>query len=447
MQLTERHVIKKTHPNYEQIDKLCFASKNLYNQANYRIRQAFIFEGKYLNYNNIQKQLQTEECYKALPAKVSQQILMVLERNWKSFKEALKVYKENPSTFQGKPKLPKYKDKEKGRNLLVYTTQALSQLGLKKGLIQPSKTEISIPTKIEVSQIAQVRIVPKLDHYVIEVVYNIAVFANTLNQKNVASVDLGVNNLAAVTFNQPGMKPLLINGRPLKSINQYYNKRSAELQAILGSQKATSRRIQRLSTKRNWKIDDYLHKASRYLINALVAQNVGTLIIGKNDGWKQQADMGRQNNQTRVLRTAQPSANSLNFVCIPHARFISQLEYKAQLVGIKLIVTEESYTSKASFLDSDVIPDYQQAKAKPKFSGRRVKRGMYKAKSGRKLNADVNGSFNIMLKAAPRMLAEGVEGVVVRGREGNTSEVKPMSIAVYGFWNYSRLYPGLSAKK
>lgn len=170
---------------------------------------------------------------------------------------------------------------------------------------------------------------------------------------------------------------------------------------MLGNDKATSRRIQRLATKRNLIVDDYLHKASRYLINVLVSRGIVTLIIGKNDGWKQEAEMGKRNNQ--------------NFVTIPHSRLLSQLQYKAQLAGIKVIVTEESYTSKASFLDGDKIPEYQKDAPKPKFSGRRIKRGMYKAKNGRKLNADVNGSFNIMRKVAPSMLTpEGVEGVVVR---------------------------------
>lgn len=401
MQLTERHVIKKSHLNYAEIDALCFRSKNLYNQANYRLRQAFIFERKYLNYNTIQKQLQSEECYKALPAKVSQQILMVLAQNWQSFFEAMATYNSNPSKFLARPKLPKYKDKVSGRNLLIYTTQALSKPGLKKGLLKPSKTKISMTTKVNCTDIALVRIVPKLDHYVMEVVYNVVEKLEACDPNKVASADLGVNNLVAVTFNQPGIKPLLINGRPLKSINQYYNREKGKLQSLLGRENATSKKIKGLSTKRNHKVVDYLHKASRYLINALLFRGIGTLIIGKNVGWKQSAEMGKQNNQ--------------NFVNIPHAKFIEQLQYKAALVGIKVIVTEESYTSKASFLDNDLIPSYQQEFSNYKFSGRRIKRGMYKASSGRKLNADVNGSYNIMRKAVPSMsFTEGIEGVVVR---------------------------------
>lgn len=400
MQLVERHVIKRSNGNYAEVDDLCFKSKNLYNQGNYRIRQAFIFEGRYINYETLDKQLQQEECYKALPAKVAQQVLRTLDKNWKSFFEAMKEYKENPSKFLGCPKLPKYKDKEKGRNLLIYTIQALSKPALRKGLIKPSKTRIAIPTLVNREDIAQVRIVPKLDHYVLEVVYNVKEMSASVKPEMVAAADLGVNNLAAITFNQPGMAPLLINGRPLKSIHQYYNKKKAELQAILGAHKATSRRIQALSTKRNHRVDDYLHKASRYLINVLLERGIGTLVIGQNEGWKQECKIGKQNNQ--------------NFVSIPHTRFIEQLQYKAARVGITVIVTEESYTSLASFLDNDPIPKYQP-NVKHKFSGRRIERGIYKAKNGSKLNADINGSFNIMRKAVPSMsLTEGVEGVVVR---------------------------------
>ncbi len=338
---------------------------------------------------------------KALPAKVSQQILMLLDRNWQSFFEAMSTYNSEPSKFLARPKLPKYKDKKKGRNLLIYTTQALSKTGLKKGLIQPSKTKLSMTTKVKFVDIAQVRIVPKLDHYVLEVVYNVVEKLEACDPNKVASADLGVNNLAAVTFNQPGLKPLLINGRPLKSINQYYNRKKAKLQSALGRENATSNQIKILSTKRNHKVDDYLHKASRYLINVLLFRGIGTLIIGKNVGWKQSTEIGKHHNQ--------------NFVSIPHARFIEQLQYKAALVGIKVIVTEESYTSLASFLDDDVIPNYQQGFSNYKFSGRRIKRGMYKSKSGRQLNADVNGAYNIMRKAVPSMsLTEGIEGVVVR---------------------------------
>ncbi|MDD1419106.1 transposase [Dolichospermum sp. ST_sed1] len=394
MKLAERHIIKKTHKNYQEIDRLCFLSKNLYNAANYLIRQSFFETGKILNYNQTQKLLQSEFDYKNLPAKVSQQILIILDKNWKAFFQAQKADQENPSKFLGKPKLPKYKHKENGRNLLVYTMQALSKPFLSKGFIKLSQTEIVFPTQAK--EIAQVRVIPKLNHYVIEVIYHQEEKPKQVDNKRIASIDLGLNNLASVTFNQAGLIPFLINGRPLKSINHFFNKKKAELQAILKNK--TSKRLQTLCTKRNLKVDDYLHKASRYLINKLVELNIGTLVIGKNEGWKQELNIGSKNNQ--------------NFTQIPHTRFIEQLTYKAQLEGISVIITEESYTSKSSFLDQDVLPKYKKGE-KYSFSGKRIKRGLYKSALGILINADVNGSLNILRKAIPNAFADGIQGIVV----------------------------------
>ncbi|MEH1926146.1 MAG: transposase [Nostoc sp.] len=202
MQLVEKHVIKSSHKYYQEIDNLCFLSKNLYNASNYLIRQNLFKTGKILNYNQVQKLTQKSVDYKAIPAKVSQQTLMVLDRNWKSFLAALKAYEKNPSKFLSKPKLPKYKNKVEGRNLVVYTVQALSKPALVKGLIKLSQTKIVLRTKA--NNIAQVRIVPKLDHYLVEIVYNKEIEPHLLDQSKIASIDLGLNNLAAVTFNQSG---------------------------------------------------------------------------------------------------------------------------------------------------------------------------------------------------------------------------------------------------
>lgn len=399
MRLVERHIIQPRHRFFCEIDRLCWLSKNLYNYANYLIRQSFIFEQNYRPYNDIQKAVQGTEPYQALPAKVSQQILMVLDRNWKSFLAANQAYKEHPEKFLGRPKLPKYKKKETGRNLLIYTIQALSQPQLKQSIIHPSKTEIYIKTTVETSKIKQVRIIPRLNHYVIEVIYEAEPLQYELKENSYGSIDIGLNNLATLTFNQAGIKPLLINGRPLKSINQYYNKVRANLQALLRSNKS-SRRLKKLCNKREFKINDYLHKASRLVINTLIHHRIGTLIIGKNPEWKQGIYLGKKTNQ--------------NFVQIPHAKFIEMLSYKAELAGIQVILTEESYTSKASFIDKDNIPVYKKGeKNLSRFSGKRVKRGLYRTACGRLVNADVNGSLNIMRKAVPNAFGYGVEGVVV----------------------------------
>jgi putative transposase len=412
MQLAERHIIKSTENRFVEIDGLAFKSKNLYNAANYVIRQSFIYGWGYINYNEMNRLMKYHQAYKDLPAKVSQQILMILDKNWKSFFEAVKTCKNEPSKFSGSPKLPKYKDKVKGRNILVYTIQAVSSKQLKKGIIKLSGTEISIKTKVKPDRICQVRLVPKCDSYVIEVIYNEPESTLDENPKElVASIDLGLNNLVALTSNQPGFTPLLINGRPLKSINQFYNKRKAQLQSQLKGLRKTSSRIQRLTRCRNQKIDNYLHSSSRSIINLLRERKIGTLVIGKNVQWKNEINLGKQTNQ--------------NFVTVPHARLIEMLEYKAALVGIRVMVQEESYTSQSSFLNLDPIPVYGKNGAdRVLFCGKRIKRGLYKTSSGRLINADVNGSYNILRKAIPNAFSDGIESCVVQPRRVNPLEVK-----------------------
>jgi len=426
MQLAERHIIKSTENRFVEIDGLAFKSKNLYNVANYVIRQSFVYGWGYINYNEMNRLMKSHQAYKDLPAKVSQQILMILDKNWQAFFEAVKADNIEQTKFTGSPKLPKYKDKVKGRNL-VYTIQAISSKQLKKGIIHLSGTNILIKTLVKPEQICQVRLVPKCDSYVIEVIYNACAEpcdyaqgklrrskpeSTDENQKElVASIDLGLNNLVALTSNQPGFVPLLINGRPLKSINQFYNKRKTDLQSQLKGSRKTSCRIQRLTRCRNQKIENYLHQASRLIINLLIERNIGTLVIGKNLEWKNEINLGKQTNQ--------------NFVTIPHARFIEMLKYKAELVGIKVIVQEESYTSQSNFLNLDPIPVYGSIDALDvTFSGQRIKRGLYKKSCGQLINADVNGSYNIMRKAIPNALCNGIESCVVQPRRVNPLEVK-----------------------
>ncbi|MEG4533281.1 transposase [Microcoleus sp. D2_18a_D3] len=409
MQLTERHIIKSTEPRFAEIDQLALKSKNLYNATNYVIRQSFIYGWGYVGYNEMNRLMKSHEAYKALPAKVSQQILMLLDKNWKSFFEAVKAYKNDDSKFTGRPKLPKYKDKVKGRNLLVYTIQAISSKQLRNGIIKLSGTELLIKTKVNPDRICQVRLIPKCDSYVIEVIYDEP--ESTAKDNNfVAGIDLGLDNLVALTSNQPGFVPLLINGRPLKSINQFYNKRKAQLQSQFRGSRKTSSRIQRLTRCRNQKVDNYLHHASRAIVDILVAQQIGTLVIGKNVQWKTEINLGKQTNQ--------------NFVSIPHARLIEMLEYKAFLVGIDVIVQEESFTSRANFLGLDPIPVYGKTEKKPVFTGRRIKRGLYKTSAGQLINADVNGSFNILRKAIPNAFSDGIGSCVVQPRRVNPLKVK-----------------------
>jgi putative transposase len=400
MKLVERHIITKQNKLFKEIDTLAFLSKNLYNAANYLIRQEFINNNKYLSNSEVYHLIKASVDYKALPAKVSNQVLRVLERNWKSFLAASREFKINPKKFLGKPKLPKYKDKIKGRNIVIYELGALSKPGLRNGLVKLSKTNISITTKQK--EIKEVRLVPRCSVYVIEIVYEV-VITNTHSAVNskIAAIDLGVDNLATVSSNAIGFKPLIINGKPIKSVNQFYNKKKAKLQQDLQKQEPkrhVSNQINTLTAKRNHKIETYLHQASRTIINYLLQNQIGTLVIGNNKEWKQNINIGKTNNQ--------------NFVQLPHYKFIQQLAYKAELARIKVIVNEESYTSRASFLDLDDIPTYK-AGEKHNFSGKRIKRGMYKSAKGLLINADLNGSYNILRKVVPNAFTEGIEGLAV----------------------------------
>ena len=404
MQLVEQHLIRTSDPRFGAIDQASFASKNLYNQATYQIRQAYLHEGNYLPYAEIFHRVKHLECYRALPRKVSNSILILIDKNWRSFRTALKEWDAHPEKFTGKPKIPGYKDKVKWHNILIYDMQALSKKALKRGMIAPSGLGIEIPTKQTRKTIDQVRIVPRPDGYVVEVVYQKAEEQRAVDPSHIAALDLGVNTLAAITSTKQGFLPLLVNGRPLKSLNQYYNKQRARHQRRLTkANRFTSRQLDRITTKRNRRVNAYLHTASRRIIDLLVEEGIGTIVIGKNPFWKQATHMGHKNDQ--------------EFVQIPHARLIDMLTYKAKLVGIRVVITEESYTSKASFLDQDSIPPYDLKRAeKPRFSGKREKRGLYRAANGRRIHADVNGSYNIARKAFPNSFGQGIAGAAVHPR-------------------------------
>jgi len=391
MYLVEKHIIDRHHRYWHEVDKVCLLAKNLFNYANYLIRQKFINIGEYINYKTIQKICQTTSDYQALPAKVSQQVLIKLCESWQSFKVSKWEYFVNPEKFLARPKLPKYKHKSLGRFVATYTAQAVSKKQLKKGFIHLSGTKIYLRTKVK--NVHQVRLIPRTYHYVIEVVFSVEPSAKNPENTYIAGIDIGLDNLAAVTANSLDFLPIVLNGKPLKNINAYYNKKKAFFQSRLQGQQTTSTRIQRLTHKRNCKVIDYLHQASRIIVDYLAANRIGTLVIGKNDLWKQSINLGDKTNQ--------------NFVYIPHARFIEMLTYKCQLVGIDVITTSENYTSKCSFIDLEPIEKHTV------YLGKRVKRGLFRGKNGFLINADCNASGNIIRKVVPNGFSEGIQGVVV----------------------------------
>ncbi|NEP77003.1 MAG: IS200/IS605 family element transposase accessory protein TnpB [Okeania sp. SIO3B3] len=389
MQLVEKHIISKQHQHWKECDRLALQSKHLYNAATYLQRHHFFETGKYYNSVDIYHQTKNLEAYRYLPTKVSKQIVRRVSECWKCWLAALKDWSKHPDKYLGQLKIPKYKHKERGRNVVIYPSDALSKPALNKGIIKLSQSSIEFLTFV--SNINQVRIVPKLNCYVIEVVYTVC-DVEPKQSNYVAGIDLGLTNLMAITSNQPGIKPLLVNGRPLKSINQNFNKKLAKAQS-----KKAWRQIKELNFKRDNRVNNYLHTPSRKVINWCVKNEVSTLVIGNNQGMKQNILIGKRNNQ--------------QFTKIPHSRLIEMLLYKGQLAGIKVVITEESYTSKASALDGDELPRYTpNSKSKYSFSGRRTTRGLYKTASGKSINADTNGSMNIARKVIPNAF-EGIEGL------------------------------------
>ena len=396
---TEKHHIKKGHSEWSACDSLCFKSKNLYNQALYRVRQHYFKTGKYIEHNKVQKEFQNEkpECYTQLKSKVAQLVLKQVDHDFNSFFGALKSWKEDPSKFFGKPKIPCYKEKD-GRNAVSFNVQSMSKKSFKKGILQLSGLLLSLPIQHPIEILSKVKkgeaykvlsikeatITPDGDGFVVIIKHEIPDVKLAEENGVVAGADLGVNNLSAVSTNVKGATNFMINGRPLKSINQYYNKELAALRSssdkckTRSGKKKIQDRIRKLCRKRNYKVRDYLHKASRMLVNRLVSLGVTHLIVGKNDGWKQEADMSKRSNQ--------------NFMQIPHAKFIQMLQYKWRALGLKFSLSEESYTSKCSFLDRESLERHD------KYKGRRVKRGIFKSAEGFLLNADINGSGNIVKK-------------------------------------------------
>jgi len=386
MQLTEQIQLKSS----KELSHLCHLAKNLYNQANFQYRQFFFNLNEFINYYDLQVILKEKECYKQLPAQTSQQILDLVMKNWKSYWNALKMYKIDPSKFLGRPKMPKYKAKD-GESICIFTNQ---NTRIKDGYIHFPKSCKLQPIKTRIPQYQQIRIIPNGNYYICEIIYNYQEQDLFLNQNNVIGIDLGLNNLITAV-NNIGKQPFIIKGGMVKSMNQFYNKTNAFLQSNKDKQKYEfqTKQQQRILKKRNNQIRDCFHKVSRIVVNYCIENDIGTIVIGYNEGWKQEINIGKRNNQ--------------NFVQIPFAKLIQQIEYKAKMVGINVITHEESYTSKCSFLDDESIEKHEI------YAGKRVKRGLFRTSKGKIINADVNGAYNITKKALPNAFSEGIEGLVL----------------------------------
>ncbi|WP_410473075.1 RNA-guided endonuclease InsQ/TnpB family protein [Faucicola mancuniensis] len=395
MYLTHTIRIKMAHKHYKMLDNYAFLCKNLFNVATYHNRQAVITNNKTPTAFNLINQLTKtkQQDYKAIPAKVAQQAIKQVYQNFGSFWAVIKSYHKDKSKFLGRPKLPKYLNKTKGRANIIFTKQAISKRDLNKGILTLSSyfdTPLSfdlgkLSDVITFESLQEVKVVKIANGYDIKITYKTHEPSLKQNNNRYLAVDLGLNNLLTVVSNTNDT-PFIITGKTVKSTNQFFNKIKAKLTSTkdklknkaVAQKHFINKKLSQLSAKRNNQINDYLHKASHYLINHAVANEITTIVIGHNKDWKQGINIGKRNNQS--------------FVSVPFARLVQMVQYKAKLQGIDVIVTEESYTSKCSFLDNEPLQKHTS------YQGKRIKRGLFESSNNTLINADVNGAYNILRK-------------------------------------------------
>jgi IS605 OrfB family transposase len=394
MHLTVKQQVKRlSKEDYRTIRELCHIAKNLANEAIYNVRQYYFSEGEFLKYEKNYTLLKNSPNYKALNSNMAQQILKEVDGSFKSFFSLLKLAKQGKYAFRD-CRLPHYLPKD------GYTTLVIGFVRLKGNkLILPfsnsfKKThkavEITIPPILLDKKVKEIRIIPKAKarFFEIQYIYEAECVQRNLNTNNALALDLGINNL--VTAVSSNGKSFIIDGKKLKSINQWFNKENARLQSIKDKQhygeKSTNRQ-KAIARNRNNKVNDYMNKAARKVINYCIANDMGTLVVGYNETFQRGGHIGKRNNQ--------------NFVNIPYGQLRSKLEYLCKMNGIIFVKQEESYTSKSSFWDRDDIPVYNADNPREyQFSGKRIHRGQYKTASGKIINADVNGALNIMRKSS-----------------------------------------------
>lgn len=385
MNLTEKDIIYSTDERFTVIKELCHLSKNLYNASLFDVRQ-YYFETKSYRTWQSQKPIFTKTQnpdYYALQSDVAGEVLMQVGRQFIGF------FKNKSSKNK---RIPRYKDKN-GFNVVTFPIRTVSrkiEFDKDKQLYTYTLCKRSYNLKIQSTKpnVKMVKFVYDKSNDLIKCfkIYEVEEPKLKKDNSRYFSIDPGLNNIISI-YNNIGIRPLLYNGRPIKSINQYYNKTSAKLRSELPKSVRTSRRLKRLSFKRSNKIDYEMHKISTHIINEAVRNNISKIFIGNNVGWKNEINIGKRNNQ--------------NFVNIPHTTLFNQLLYKGLLKGIEVIFTEESYTSKASFFDNDELPIYSKSD-NHRFSGKRIKRGLYKDGKGNIWNADLNGAANIMRKCSDK---------------------------------------------
>ena len=394
MYLTVKQQVKHlSKEDYITIRELCHTAKNLANEAIYNVRQHYFTEGEFLKYEKNYTLLKNSPNYKALNSNMAQQILKEVDGSFQSFFGLLKLVKQGKYAFTD-CKLPHYLPKD------GYTTLIIGFVRLKGNqLILPfsnsfkkthKSVEITIPPILLDKTIKEIRMIPKANarFFEIQYIYEAECIQRNLNTNNALALDLGINNLVTAVSNSG--QSFIIDGKRLKSINQWFNKENARLQSIKDKQhfsRKPTNRQKAVARNRNNKVNDYMNKTVRRVIDYCIINNIGTLVVGYNETFQHNSHIGKQNNQ--------------NFVNIPYGQLRNKLEYLCKRNDIVFVKQEESYTSKSSFWDRDDLPVYNADNPKEyPFSGRRLHRGLYKTASGKTINADVNGALNIMRKSS-----------------------------------------------
>lgn len=395
MYLTQTNLIRGlSKREYLMLRMMCFFSKNLYNVTLYNIRQYYFTEKKHLRYESNYHVTKDNENYKLLQAGVSQQIMKIVDRAFQSFFALIQKARRGEYRFQD-IKLPKYRDKGSLFNLVLQSNAISIKNGFLtvpmsmafKQIYGNEKIKIKVPERVPVKKIKEIRIIPIANgkKFKIQYVYEIEEENLNLNQSETLAIDIGLENLATC-ISTVGTS-FLMNGRAIKSINRLWNKRRAELQSRLPKNQHTSSLISRLTLKRNNRVNDCIKKTARYIVNHCIENNIGTIVCGYNPDFKRGINLGRKTNQ--------------QFTQINFGSLREQLENLCRRYGMSYLEQEESYTSKASFLDLDEIPKYNADNPKEyQFSGKRIKRGLYQSSDGRIVNADINGAANILRKSS-----------------------------------------------
>ena len=392
MYLTIKQQPKLSKSNYDILLELSRYAKNLFNEALYSCRQYYFNEGKYLRYEENYHLLKSSDNYRMLNSNVAEQILKEVDGSFKSFFMLLAKAKKGSYSYKD-IKLPHYLRKEGYYPLTIGFVRISNNVlvlpmsnSYRKG---HSKVEITIPPMLVGKKIKEIRIIPKSDGRFFEIQYTYEAgqdIKEELDFNKSLSIDVGVNNFVTSITNEG--ESFILDGRRLKSINQWFNKNNARLLSIKDKQKITFKTKQQalLERKRNNSINDYISKCARHIINYSLDHNIGNIVIGYNPKLQNETNLGKRNNQT--------------FVNIPFGKLQNKLAYLSEYYGIRLIKQEESYTSKASFFDRDDIPSFTNSDEKDyMFSGKRIKRGLYKTSTGSLINADVNGALNILKKS------------------------------------------------